>query len=222
MKSIKLTTALLAVLLFSSCSVVKQNGYYQSRKYKTQVVKTKKHRKSKKDVELAKVKPRNATFSDLKTTRYSKELQAYDATTKQTLTATSINGKFTNNTKTIQTDSCDLITLKDGTEISAKVTEVGVSEVRYKRCDNQTGPTYVMNKSDIFMIKYSNGTKDVIQEVQPKTVKKSINQTPDKTRNSGKGVGWLVFIIGLVMLLFISILVGAIVMLVGIIILATG
>ena len=58
-------------------------------------------------------------------------------------------------------EECDLIVLKTGEEVSAKVTEVGFDEIKYKRCDNLSGPTYSVYKTDVFMIKYSNGTKDV-------------------------------------------------------------
>jgi hypothetical protein len=55
----------------------------------------------------------------------------------------------------------DLITKKDGNEIRAKVTEVDLEVIRYKQFDNQTGPTYVMSKSEIFRIKYENGRIEV-------------------------------------------------------------
>lgn len=61
----------------------------------------------------------------------------------------------------------DVITLKSGDEIQAKVTEVGQTEVKYKRFDNPDGPTYTVNKSDIFMVKYQNGQKDVFKDEQP-------------------------------------------------------
>ena len=61
----------------------------------------------------------------------------------------------------------DVITLKNGDEIQAKVTEVGQTEVKYKRFDNPDGPTYNINKSDVFMVKYQNGLKDVFKDEQP-------------------------------------------------------
>jgi hypothetical protein len=57
-------------------------------------------------------------------------------------------------------DECDIITFKNGDEVKAIVTEVGTSEVKYKKCDNKNGPLYTMKKSDVFMIKYANGSKD--------------------------------------------------------------
>ncbi|GEM_PF-512622 len=55
----------------------------------------------------------------------------------------------------------DVITQKNGEEIQAKVLEVGAKDVKYKRFGNDTGPTYTLKASDIFMIKYENGEKDM-------------------------------------------------------------
>lgn len=58
----------------------------------------------------------------------------------------------------------DVITLRSGDEIQAKITEVTPTEIKYKRFDNPDGPTFTINKSDAFMLKYENGTKDVFNE----------------------------------------------------------
>ena len=55
----------------------------------------------------------------------------------------------------------DLIILRSGDEIKAKVTEILSETVKYKRYSNQTGPTYSVNISEIFMIRYESGDKDV-------------------------------------------------------------
>ncbi len=52
---------------------------------------------------------------------------------------------------------CDQIVLRNGDVIEAKVKEVGVSEVKYKKCDRPDGPDYTISKRDILSIKYSNG-----------------------------------------------------------------
>lgn len=63
----------------------------------------------------------------------------------------------------------DIITMKDGSEIKAKVVEMGVNEIKYKKFENLDGPIYVLTKSDVFMIKYENGQKEVIQVETNKT-----------------------------------------------------
>ncbi|MEI6852315.1 MAG: DUF2846 domain-containing protein [Bacteroidota bacterium] len=55
----------------------------------------------------------------------------------------------------------DVIFKKNGDEIKAKIQEVGVTEVKYKKFESQDGPVYSILKTDVFMIKYENGTKDV-------------------------------------------------------------
>ena len=64
--------------------------------------------------------------------------------------------------------SQDLITKKTGEDIQAKVLEVGQTEVKYKKSDNLTGPTFSISKSDVIMIRYENGTKDVFVEENKK------------------------------------------------------
>lgn len=55
------------------------------------------------------------------------------------------------------TAPCDQIVLRNGDVIEAKVKEVGVAEVKYKKCDRPDGPDYTISKRDILSIKYSNG-----------------------------------------------------------------
>lgn len=57
----------------------------------------------------------------------------------------------------------DTLIHKDKTISVVKIFEVGITEVKYKRFDNLQGPTYFINKSDLFCIKYANGTGDTIQ-----------------------------------------------------------
>ena len=57
----------------------------------------------------------------------------------------------------------DVITKTDGTEIQATVTQIGTNEIKYIRYGT-TAPVYTLLKSDIFMIKYEDGTKDVFKK----------------------------------------------------------
>lgn len=52
----------------------------------------------------------------------------------------------------------DIITLKSGETINAKVAEVGINEIKYYKATNLQGPLYVTGKADINTIKYANGT----------------------------------------------------------------
>ena len=63
----------------------------------------------------------------------------------------------------------DIITKKDGTDIQAKILEVTVSEVKFKKYNNLDGPTFTMPKTDILIVRYENGENEVFSESQ-KTV----------------------------------------------------
>ena len=69
---------------------------------------------------------------------------------------------------TLDSKCQDILTLKTGEEINAKVLEINSSEVKYKPSDNPNGPLIVIMKSDVFMIKYENGKKEVFNETTNK------------------------------------------------------
>jgi hypothetical protein len=114
-------------------------------------------------------------------------------------------------------DSCDNIILKDGNEISGKVTEIGLNEIRYKKCTNLNGPTVVLDKTKVLMIKYPNGTKDIVGTT---TVEKETTE-PEEYRNNGASrvFGWVFMIVGILIFLFASILGGAVLMGLGLLLL---
>lgn len=63
----------------------------------------------------------------------------------------------------------DIIVMRNGDEVEAKVTKVGTTEVEYHKWSNQDGPVYTVAKSDVFMVKYKNGEKDVFDNVTAKS-----------------------------------------------------
>lgn len=66
----------------------------------------------------------------------------------------------------ITANSQDIIIKKNGDEIKAKVLEVSAIEVKYKRFESQQAATYVLEKSEIFMVKYEDGSKDIFNSDQ--------------------------------------------------------
>ncbi|GAB3640664.1 hypothetical protein GCM10027423_13000 [Spirosoma arcticum] len=52
---------------------------------------------------------------------------------------------------------CDQLVMRNGDLIDAKILEVGVDEIRYKRCNHDDGPDYVVSKSDALSIRFANG-----------------------------------------------------------------
>lgn len=61
----------------------------------------------------------------------------------------------------------DIIILRDGNMIEAKVMEIHPTEVRYKRIDNLNGPMIIILKSSVLSIKYENGILDIINPSSP-------------------------------------------------------
>ena len=54
----------------------------------------------------------------------------------------------------------DVIAFNTGENISGKVVEVGVNEIRYYKSSNLQGPLYTVMKTDVFQITYANGVRD--------------------------------------------------------------
>jgi hypothetical protein len=65
-------------------------------------------------------------------------------------------------TKRMETSGpgCDTIVLRNGDLMQARVVEIGQHEIRYRKCEDAQGPVFVVNITDVFMIKYPNGTRD--------------------------------------------------------------
>ena len=61
----------------------------------------------------------------------------------------------------------DIIVKRNGDELQCRILEVSKNEVKYKRWTNQDGPAFSEKKSNIFMIKYENGEKDMIAHSSP-------------------------------------------------------
>ena len=59
----------------------------------------------------------------------------------------------------------DTLVRRNGEELAVKVLEVTPAEVKYRRTDNPDGPLISTWRSDVFMIRYANGTKEVFNAV---------------------------------------------------------
>lgn len=60
----------------------------------------------------------------------------------------------------------DTIVKRNGEQILSKILEISTSEVKYKKFEFQDGPDFIENKSNIQLIKYTNGIKDEF-ELEP-------------------------------------------------------
>lgn len=61
-----------------------------------------------------------------------------------------------------------------------KVSEIGVSDVKYNRFDNLSGPQYIVSKKDISFIKFANGQIDRFQETVTETPPVVYNNVPEE------------------------------------------
>jgi hypothetical protein len=68
---------------------------------------------------------------------------------------------------TIITYGQDLITKKNGDDIKAKVLEVTLSEIKYKKYENIDGPIYSLLTKELLIIRYENGSKDLFNQGTP-------------------------------------------------------
>lgn len=84
--------------------------------------------------------------------------------------------------------SQDLITTKKGDIVKAKVLEITTSEIKYKKIDNLSGPTYSILKSDVFSINYKNGSKDVFSETITKDQKSDTIDLSDNVNENDQYV----------------------------------
>ncbi|HZH88847.1 MAG TPA: phage holin family protein [Chitinophagaceae bacterium] len=112
------------------------------------------------------------------------------------------------NRKLSFTEKCDNIILKNGEEISAKVTAIEPTKIMYKKCENLDGPTYTIDKSSVLLIKYANGTKDIFNESAKVTTKElesdKIKTDSPKNTEPISIISLIMSILGLVLALFVS------------------
>lgn len=62
----------------------------------------------------------------------------------------------------------DVMIFKDGEEVLAKVLEITPDLVKYKVFSNLDGPTVSVEREKVFMIKYENGAKEVLNPAEDK------------------------------------------------------
>ena len=95
---------------------------------------------------------------ELEKVALEREKVALEREKRETQTQEKTEQKITN---TATTNTYDVILLKDGQEFKAKVTEIMPTEIKYKAFENLDGPTRTLAKSDVFLINYANGTREV-------------------------------------------------------------
>lgn len=62
----------------------------------------------------------------------------------------------------LQLSAQDIITKCNGEEIEAKVTEIGDTQIKYRKYENPQGAIYNIPASEVFVIRFEDGTREVI------------------------------------------------------------
>lgn len=155
--------SLLALFILSSCSIEKRHysSGYHVEWFNQSASQQKRENLSPKDSEP---KIEESTLIENVELSFDDDVQLAAIESKPRIdhVANSSQNRFKSKPSKLFDEECDLVILKNGEEIRAKVIEVGVREIKYKNCDNLDGPLFSKRKSEVFMIKYPNGTSTVI------------------------------------------------------------
>ena len=165
---------ILPLIILISCSVQKrkyQKGFYVSNHKQQKHVQKNVSGKQKKETENDNLISKTNTLQ----TYNSLDIDLSASLNNKTISLAKVHLPLLTN----ENDSlCDILVLKNGDEVKAKVLEISPIEIKYKKCNMPEGPLYVVKKSDVFMIKYANGTKEVIKSEAAES-----NNTPTNNYN---------------------------------------
>ncbi len=101
----------------------------------------------------------------------------------------------------------DTLTMRSGENIIVKIIEVGSSEVKYKKIDNLNGPSFSILKSEVSMIQYENGSKDVLKEdmkIKQKSGVQSSSKDLSEIVTKIKRVRLAIFAAGALLMLYLT------------------
>jgi hypothetical protein len=80
----------------------------------------------------------------------------------------------------------DKIVKVSGEEIPARVLEITLHEILFQHPDSLQGITQRLAKSDVFMVRFENGTKEVFAQNLPGSTAAEALRTPDEMYNLGR------------------------------------
>jgi hypothetical protein len=173
---LKKITPFILIIIISACSVNKRrylSGYDIS--FKKSKIETKAHSKTSAVEKDSTIKEAIKVVSI--TSNPSNKILA--STNNSIEPALFIDKPPTINSQKL-TDNCDNIIMRNGNEIKCVVSEIGISEIKYKKCDNINGPIYTVDKNEVLMIQYANGTNEIIENKKNTT----FNKKPDTSKST--------------------------------------
>jgi hypothetical protein len=115
----------------------------------------------------------------------------------------------------VQQNICDTIILRSGSLLIGKVEEIGQSEIKYRKCNNLTGPLISILKTEISAIHYSNGTHDAFDPSDTHFPYQPVPTYNNNTVVKTEGLGLAGFVASLVGLFIAGIPLGAIAVIFG-------
>ncbi len=110
------------------------------------------------------------------------------------------------------TPTCDVIFLRNGVEIPAKSVVVLETEIVYQKCPANNDIRFRILRSEILMIKYANGNKDMFPSQQAE----SSTQVMEGSGEVGLGIGLLSIPIWLLLTILAGFVAGPISIILGI------
>jgi hypothetical protein len=202
---------ILVTVVFYSCRIEKRlynKGYYVTSNFHK---KNKEIVKSKELSTATEIPDNSEVFASLNSSNeFSKTFEILKPSVETYNKDLLLSEKVRDLKRKINSDKCDVITMKNGVDKSVKVTEVSDTEIKYKNCDNIEGPTYVVKVSDIFRINFQNGTTQIFgnqQESKNEDYSKSkISQPSTQTTNVFAIIGLIAGILAMFTFLLFPIL----------------
>ena len=83
----------------------------------------------------------------------------------------------------------DLIVKKDGTNVEAKVLEIGEKDIKYKKASHLDGPTYLVSVANVVYIRFEDGSTDIFsQEDYDRLAAEAKNPAPQKQSKRSRDV----------------------------------
>jgi len=117
--------------------------------------------------------------------------------------------------RTYQQDRCDTIMLKSGKNLVGKVEEIGLTEIKYRNCNNLSGPIISIAKSSASAILFSNGSHEIFTVDDPALQSNNASNTGNTDERQVEGFGIAGLAAGVVGLFIATIPLGAVAIVFG-------
>ncbi len=177
----RILLSILALSIITSCTVQKRHYRkgYEVTFGKSKINQPKKTVLENNNSEVAKFEESEMAIQNNQTA-----LTASTENKAETKTLAKKHNVFNLSRKVNNDDTCDMVFLRNGNTINAKILEINTTEVKYKNCNNQDGPLIIIDKNSIKSITYKNGfTEEFAFVTPPNTSKPQPNSNPNTNPN---------------------------------------